>query len=230
MRCRWPTACSVQLLLLALPIALQAKPIQNILQLGSSDASRVAFYPPLSYSTAWDGDNGGRGEPLNVIISGLSHASILTQAGLLKYVKTLGFEPECLNLHFGGAQTAHLADGNDWHEQVYEIRQAYFPIFGTCVQSAVGGNHFRAWKQNGTLADSGAWFLALSLEYDFRRYHNIKPNGYDHGRDDFARAAHRGHHHYVSDVKYLDLIQPGRKFNHGISTDGRVALIRVDLH
>ena len=184
-----------------------------------------------------------------MIISGLSHASILTQAGLLKYVKTLGFEPECLNLHFGGAQTAHLADGNDWHEQVYEIRQAYFPIFGTCVQSAVGGNHFRAWKQNGTLADSGAWFLALSLEYDFRRYHNMyvfpssrlpvlsyvlaskrKPNGYDHGRDDFARAAHRGHHHYVSDVKYLDLIQPGRKFNHGISTDGRVALIRVDLH
>jgi len=27
-------------------------------------------------------------------------------------------------------------------------------------QRPLGGNHFRAWKQNGTMADTGAWFLA----------------------------------------------------------------------
>ena len=79
-----------------------------------------------------------RGEPLNVIISGLSHPFVLSKAGLLRYVKTLGFEPECLSLHFGPRQTAHLADGNDWQSQDMELRQAYFPVFGTCLQSAFG--------------------------------------------------------------------------------------------
>jgi len=25
--------------------------------------------------------------------------------------------------------------------------------------SSTGGHHFRAWKQNGTIANSGAWFI-----------------------------------------------------------------------
>lgn len=29
---------------------------------------------------------------------------------------------------------------------------------------SIGGNHFRAYKQNGTEANSGAWFLAVSKE------------------------------------------------------------------
>ena len=42
---------------------------------------------------------------------------------------------------------------------MYLARQAYFPIWGTCWESVAGGHHFRAWRQNGTHADSGAWFI-----------------------------------------------------------------------
>lgn len=154
----------------------------------------------------------------------------MTEHGLLRYAKKIGFAPECLNLHLGDPQSANLADGNGWLEQLLEIRQAYFPIFGACLQSAVGGNHFRAWKQNGTEADSGAWFLAVSSEYDYRRNHEIKPNGYDIGRDAMVSTATRKHNGYVTTVQYLDLIRPGRRFNHGIATDGRVALLTVNLY
>lgn len=116
-----------------------------------------------------------RGEPLNVIISGRSDPTILTTKGFLKFIKVLNFEPECLNLHIGDLQYTNLKDGNDWSKQLFEIRQSYInnlPFFGgTCLESAIGGNHFRAWNQNGTLANSSAWFLAVSLEYDYRRNH-----------------------------------------------------------
>lgn len=197
---------------------------------GSLSFSSPAFYPPLFYSTAWPSRDGIPGEPLNVIISGHSHPSVLTEEGLLRYAKKIGFEPECLNLHFGDPQSANLADGNSWQPQLMEIRQAYFPIFGSCFESAVGGNHFRAWKQNGTEASSGAWFLAVSSEYDYRRRHEIKPNGYDVGRDEMVTKAKRKHHGYTTYVEYLDLIRPGRRFNHGIPTDGKVALITVNLY
>lgn len=36
-----------------------------------------------------------------------------------------------------------------------------------------GGNHFRAWKQNGSEADTGAWFLAASKEIDARGNHKV---------------------------------------------------------
>lgn len=60
-----------------------------------------------------------------------------------------------------------------------------FPIVGACFESVTGarrvasgklftseadesldagGNHFRAYRQNGTEANSGAWFLAASKE------------------------------------------------------------------
>ncbi len=42
---------------------------------------------------------------------------------------------------------------------MYLARQAYFPVWGTCWESFAGGHHFRAWRQNGTHADSGAWFI-----------------------------------------------------------------------
>jgi hypothetical protein len=42
---------------------------------------------------------------------------------------------------------------------MYLARQAYFPVWGTCWESVAGGHHFRAWRQNGTHGDSGAWFI-----------------------------------------------------------------------
>ena len=40
----------------------------------------------------------------------------------------------------------------------------HYPWIGSCLESVIGGNHFRAWKQNGTGAANGAWFLAASKE------------------------------------------------------------------
>lgn len=41
-----------------------------------------------------------------------------------------------------------------------DIRAQGWPDWGTCWETIVGGNHFRAWKQDGPLDRTGAWFLA----------------------------------------------------------------------
>ena len=53
---------------------------------------------------------------------------------------------------------------------------------GTCLESLVGGNHLRMFRQNGPTADSGALFLAVSQEEDVFEGHTIVPDGYDIGR------------------------------------------------
>jgi hypothetical protein len=69
---------------------------------------------------------------------------------------------ECLDIHIGGAQTANLGDGNGNVAQTMELRQEQLslPILGTCLESAIGGNHLRMYRQNGTDHSTGALFLA----------------------------------------------------------------------
>lgn len=106
------------------------------------------------------------GEPLNVIISALSDPFILTEHGLHTYAKSIGFSEECLGLHYGHIHEADLGDGLGRKPEQLLYRQDYFPVIGTCWESVKGGQHFRAWKQNGTIADSGAWFLGYGALYD----------------------------------------------------------------
>lgn len=111
----------------------------------------------------------GLREPVNAIISGHSDPQILSEAGLRDYVRTIGFSFECLDLHIGGLQRADLGDGNGWITEQFEYREtqgweAPGRWVGACWESLYGGNHFRVWKQNGTHADTGAWFLAVSKE------------------------------------------------------------------
>jgi hypothetical protein len=73
--------------------------------------------------------------------------------------RSVGYSNECLGLHFGNIHKADLGDGNGRKPEMYLARQAYFPVWGTCWESVAGGHHFRAWRQNGTHADSGAWFI-----------------------------------------------------------------------
>jgi hypothetical protein len=85
-----------------------------------------------------------------------------------------------MGLHYGHIHLARLGDEieNDGlkPEQIL-ARQYYYGLpGGTCWESIAGappfyksrrgnspfrsgGQHFRAWKQNGTLANSGAWFI-----------------------------------------------------------------------
>jgi hypothetical protein len=67
---------------------------------------------------------------------------------------------ECLDQHIGGPQTANLGDGNGNVAQTMELRENESPILGTCVESLIGGNHLRMYRQNGTDHPTGALFLA----------------------------------------------------------------------
>ena len=45
---------------------------------------------------------------------------------------------------------------------VGRVLQVHIPIIYLSILPTgifIGGHHFRAWKQNGTQADSGAWFI-----------------------------------------------------------------------
>ncbi|KZV89882.1 hypothetical protein EXIGLDRAFT_720992 [Exidia glandulosa HHB12029] len=177
------------------------------------------------------------GEPLNVIISGQSHADVLSQTGFVDYARSIGFSDECLGLHMGTVHEADLGDGMGWRPEQLLARQTFrtsleIPLWGTtCWESLAGGNHFRAWRQNGSLANTGAWFLAVSQEMSGREHHMIVDNGYNLGRDLLVSRAvspPKGSL-WVADVAWIQgLIEPGVKgINHAIRQDGLVALLTV---
>jgi hypothetical protein len=165
--------------------------------------------PPAQYTTPE-----GLGEPLNIIISARSDPFVLSPDGLTAYARSLGFDEECLGLHIGVLHTADLGDGAGRTPEALLARQSYFPRWGTCWESAVGGNHFRAWRQNGTAANSGAWFLGASKEKDGSKRHTIIPDGYNVGRDLLVEKAAAGSNWrgmwWQADVEWkTGLLKPG---------------------
>ncbi|KZS89035.1 hypothetical protein SISNIDRAFT_475843 [Sistotremastrum niveocremeum HHB9708] len=193
----------------------------------------VAYYSPASGGGSMlDNAGDGFGEPLNVIISGLSDPTVLTDAGFLNFARAAGLSTECLGLHLGAPQSANLGDGHGPVNQTTELRQDFGDVLlGTCLESLVGGNHLRVFRQNGPTANSGA---LVSSEQDVEQSHNIIPNGYDIGRDNFVTSATAAGLSY-NNVKYSvksetvsGLLQPGSSgINHGISIDGNVILLTV---
>jgi len=173
----------------------------------------------------------GLGEPLNLIVSGLSSNLVLSTEGIENWSRSLNYSTECLGLHSGGAQTANTGDGRGWTPEVAVIRFDFGDsALGTCLESIEGGNHFRFWQQSST----GAYFLAVSLEESLKEHHTIAPNGYDIGRDQLVKAATAGPTSYngvtyTATVEYVTgLLQPGSDgINHNISIDGRVAVVTV---
>ncbi|KAH8091071.1 hypothetical protein BXZ70DRAFT_954184 [Cristinia sonorae] len=241
---------SVFILLIALTLSLvQASPVffeQTILK---SPSKRPRYengeLPPFRDTVGWVDPrlNGGRqldytddriGEPLNVIISSLSDPYILTETGLHMYAKSIGFSEECLGMHYGHIHEANLGDGLGRKQEQFLARQDYVPVIGTCWESVRGGHHFRAWKQNGTLADSGAWFLGASKEKDSSKNHKITEDGYNLGRDFIVDRATAGTRWrgmwWKADVEWKEgLLQRGtRDVNHNIAQDGRVAILTVN--
>jgi len=183
-----------------------------------------------------DNAGDGYGEPLNVIISGLSSLSVLTDDGFLNYAKAIGFSTECFGFHIGDPQSANLGDGNGWVNQTIEIRQDYGDsLVGTCIESLIGGNHFRVYRQNGPQADSGALFLAVSSEEPVTENHNIIPNGYDIGRDALVATAigktsFGGVNYKTVAENVTGLLAPGSQgVNHGISQDGITTILTLTV-
>ncbi|GAA97510.1 uncharacterized protein L969DRAFT_43627 [Mixia osmundae IAM 14324] len=220
--------------------------------IGYPSSQHVLFVPSGTNATDLDGREpvdfhdpragGGRqftqtpwgAEPLNVIISGRSDPRILSDVGIVSYIGSLGFEAECLNQHFGDRQLADLGDGRGLREERFEVRQAYVKVIGTCIESVVGGSHLRAYRQDGPLARSDAWFLAVSVERSARHNHAIRADGYNLGRDQLVRSALHGtrwkHLAYSSTAEFVELLRPGSHgFAHGIAQDGRVAVLTAHI-
>ncbi|KAI0305514.1 hypothetical protein B0F90DRAFT_1624765 [Multifurca ochricompacta] len=197
----------------------------------------VDFVDPTTGGGSWlDNAGSGGGEPLNVVISAQSSPNVLTDSGVLNYAKALGFSTECLGIHIGGPQSANLGDGNGSVNQTVELREDFgSSIFGTCLESAAGGNHFRVFRQNGPTANTGALFLAVSQEEDVTKGHTISPDGYDVGRDKLVNSAigkksFGGVTYSTTEQDLTGFLQSGSAgINHGIAIDGVVKLLTVTI-
>ncbi|SNX85420.1 uncharacterized protein MEPE_04129 [Melanopsichium pennsylvanicum] len=201
------------------------------------DDNQYGFVDPRIYSgTSFDLVGNGLHEPLNIIISSISTASVLTRKGLQSYLRWLDFDKECFGFHGGAYQKAYV-DLRGWRDQEFIYRQVYTPfdhVFGTCIESLVGGNHIRAWQQQG----SGAWFLATSREMDANKNHMIVPNGYNLGRNQLVQKAlakpKRGKTSfmgtkYTTSVQFVAGLMPMgiQGVNHNIAVDGLTAVLTV---
>lgn len=180
--------------------------------------------------------NNGLGEPLNVIISGLSSSAVLTESGLLNYARSIGFSEECFGIHLGDPFAADLGDGHGFVNQSTELRQDFGNSeIGTCLESLIGGNHFRVYFQNGPSANSGAAFLAVSKEKDVENHHDIVDDGYNIGRNELAASAigttsFGGVTYSTTARNVTGLMAAGSQgVNHGIAVDGLVTLLTVNI-
>jgi len=91
------------------------------------------------------------------------------------------------------------------------------------------------YRQNGTAANTGALFLAVSQEENAEQNHNIVPDGYDIGRDSLVGNAtgttsFGGVRYSTTAENIIGLLAPGSEgVNHGIATDGMTTLLRVTI-
>ncbi|KAJ7359743.1 hypothetical protein DFH08DRAFT_952846 [Mycena albidolilacea] len=199
-----------------------------------SAPSRPEFYDPriLGGEMLNNASRHG-GEPLNVIISGFSTPSVLTTAGFLGFAASLGFARECFGLHRGDRQPANLGDGNGWVDEMMVLRESYGSAsLGPCWESVT---HRGKPSTDGSAANSGALFLAVSQEESILSHHRISRDGYNIGRDLLVQHAARTTS--FKGVKYMttasridDLMIPGKQgINHNITIDGVVVLLTVTV-
>ncbi|GAA6061474.1 hypothetical protein JCM10212_002553 [Sporobolomyces blumeae] len=207
------------------------------------------FYNPTSNGGRWltlarNTYPEGLGEPINVVVSSDSDGLIMTDTGFFDWSQSIQFSGECLGSTGSGAkQAANLGDGLGFINQTILLRENFGDLsVGTCRETVQGGYHYRVWRQNGTEANSGAWFLAASEEEPLAQQHMITDNGYDIGRDQVvSRATVAGgtispltNRTFVTTVTnvsgqgyFADVTTS--EINHGISTDGIVAVLTVKI-
>lgn len=209
--------------------------------LGRRQSNSQGFYSPAANGGSMlTGNTGSAGEPLNIIISSQSSPGVLNQPGFEEFSRAIYFSPgSCLNISEGGYQTANLGDGNGYKPQTNIMRYNYKQgDGGTCIESLKGGNHFRYWIQNGSAADSGAIFVAASVELNATLHHTIASNGYDEGRDEFVGNATAGtltspggFQYTVSKTTNDQLLNglQASQINHDIGIDGVVYVLTITI-
>jgi hypothetical protein len=203
------------------------------------DTDAVPFVNPNLHGGSlldWAPNTNGLGEPLNVIISGLSSPWVLSDGGFVHFANAIGFGIECFGAHRGAPQSANLGDGHGSVNQTLELRQDYGnPDIGTCWESLVGGNHLRVFRQNGPNANTGALFLAVSQEENVNDGHTIAPNGYNLGRDSLVQGAlavttYQGVKYQTVAQDITGLLPPGSNgVNHGMAPPIYATLLFIGL-
>ncbi|KAI0758333.1 hypothetical protein BC629DRAFT_1598144 [Irpex lacteus] len=197
--------------------------------------NKTAFFNPIdrngSFFASFDAKDQGPGEPLNVIIAGSSSPEVLTDEGILQYARAIGFFGR------GSPQVANLGDGNGPQPQIFELREDFGNTqTGVCIEQLIGGNHFRVYRQNGSLANSGALFLAVSSELNVLHNHTISADGYNRGRDFLVRGAVGAKSFngttFNTVAKNLTAVMPAgsQNVNHNISVDGNAVLLTVTVN
>ncbi|KAE8219138.1 hypothetical protein CF326_g9017 [Tilletia indica] len=190
---------------------------------------RFLTYLPNSASTV--------GEPINIVISNASDRFVLTSKGFLEWASSVQLIPNACVVrdNLGGSQQADLGDGNGRKNQTDVLRHSYFTD-NTCKETIQGGNHARYWRQNGTSADSRAWFLAASVEMPLAQSHKVVSDGYDLGRDWIIGNAtmsngtlSTGGYVFQATSTNAAMLQSVSQsdINHDIAIDGNVAVITV---
>ncbi|KAJ7105748.1 hypothetical protein C8R43DRAFT_1092104 [Mycena crocata] len=174
-------------------------------------------------------------EPLNIIVSGFSSPEVLSTRGIVNYGNALGYGDDCFGIHLGGPQAADLGDGNGMVNQTQMMREDFgSAAIGTCLETLMGGNHYRVFRQTGPQANSGALFLAASKEESITQEHTIVPDGYNIGRDQIVAEATGGiiswsGVDYSTTVQYVTGLLPAgaEGINHDIAIDGRTAILTI---
>ncbi|KAJ3893800.1 hypothetical protein GG344DRAFT_74615 [Lentinula edodes] len=176
------------------------------------------FDPTANGGSLLDDAGNGLGEPLNVIISGLSSPGVLTESGFENYAKAIGFSTECLGIHIGGPQSANLGDGNGFVNQTVELRQDYGDsVLGTCLESLIGDFTSKMVLKQIVVHSS--------LQEDASDNHDIVPDGYDIGRDELSAAAigttsFDGVTYSTTGINLTGLLAPGSDgVNHGSTSN-----------
>ncbi|KAL8278804.1 hypothetical protein RQP46_008873 [Phenoliferia psychrophenolica] len=203
------------------------------------------FYNPADNGGSWltiaqDTYPAGLGEPINGVLSANSDADVLSYAGFQDWAESVGYSGQCLGQSSGNPQAANLGDGHGVLNQTALLRWNYGdPALGTCTETIKGGSHFRYWTQNGTAANSGAYFMAISYEKNLTFQHDIIPDGYDVGRNEFIGNATVAAgttspltgkiYHATSEMMTFLPVNSSTGINHGITTDGQVAIFTVKV-
>ena len=166
---------------------------------GAAAPTAVSYGLPASWLTA--APPPALGEPLNMIISGRSDPFILTEFGLLQWVRafvtaaahmqmqSFGYSRSSFGIDGGNDQVADLGDGVGARTGGVVRFNYNAGMVGSCLESLIGGSHARYWQQSGPSAPTRAWFLAASAELDLSVGHQIADDGYNLGRDWIAGNA-----------------------------------------
>lgn len=183
--------------------------------------------------------DGVKKQPINVIISNKSDASVLKHIGLMDYFKSLGYDLDNCMTGAPNNQTANVSNGTyilnrfnyNWHSAECETSRGK-PVL-----------YLHAWTQNRTNEELGALFIAATVLTPDKQGDKVEQNGYDRGRDLFVSRATLDYSNnyigsaanksmeYKTQVVYNDtqlLANMPKDLDGAVTTDGRVPILLVE--